>query len=675
MNQVKRHTLLFGFALGFLATLAQILLMREFWTIPGLGELSLGMVLCSWLTYIALGAWLGHRIPVTQRNINFTLGAGTLLVPAALLLVRFYELIFSAPQGEPLPTFQFAVLCIVAPLPGAVLSGLLFTAFASRTENDGGNTVQQMYMAEGMGAAVAGLGHAFVFSHLAGALPILLSALGLPGVTSAMGLKPQGGISRWLLPGLILIATATIVALGLDEWSLKTAFEYHPSRGQYLSCADTQYQRLCMGRHGEQYQLYHDGRLAYVFPDSFDRPLPVHLAMALHPRPKRVLIIGGGVSNRIDAAKMHHPEEIHYLDMDSKEIPFVEKWRDPHRHQLQKAKDIFFHSGYHRTFLSAHRSEFDVIIQFTHMPFTAADNASHTVTFFKAIKQALRDNGVFMVVSEGSANVASPPMAQLLASRYKTLNSVFSDVVPLIDIQTLFMASCLGPLTLSPTLLNRRLAAIDPALPYIVHPAETFSETRLKRSLATVREYDGEVNVDNHPRTFLHTLTLQKWIRESSLSALSNQDWQQMRHRMTGVAPSLLLGALILLATVVLLSRPQVPSELLSIGTTGLCGLGMEVVLIYWFSVIHGGLYHHIAWLLAGFMTGLSLGAYMGNRLQIPGHGRWIAELSVILTAMLVAGLTILQEAGPVTFAIAMCLAGGVTGFAFPVFLRSLRPH
>ena len=675
MTGIRKKTIGFGFALGFFATLSQILLMREFWALPGLGELSLGMLLCSWLAYIATGAQLGRWIPFRLVPIGIVLGVSTLLLPGALLLVRFYEFFFAVSPGEPLDTSVFLILCTTAPLPGAVLSGLLFTSFSKQLLHNVSNQIQWIYVAEGAGAAVSGLLYAFALSELSGPLTLLLTTFSGLAVASIVAVPTRWTRIRWLIPLLPLSAALFTVALALDTRTLTDAFELQPVRGHCLGCLDTRYQRLCLGELAEQKQLYQDGRLAYVFPDPFERPRPVHLAMTQHPAPKRVLIIGGGVANRLDAAALYHPAEIHYLDLDPQVLPFLAPWRSPSDNRLLQRPDVMVHAGYHRAFLKQFPNYFDVIVQFAAPPFTAAENASHTVSFYRTVARGLTQSGVFTVVSGGSANVSSPPAAQLLSSRYNTLRAVFPNVVPVIDVETLFFASRGSKPTLNPDRIDARLSRADAALPYIINPPELLSKRRLQRSLATVTRYHGDINVDDHPRTFLHVLELQRWIRKSSLTTLSDVDWQQIERNSDSIIRSTVAGTVIFLLAVAVLFVPiprnsRISFEIISIATTGLCGLGLEVVLIYWFSVIHGGLYHHIAWLLAGFMSGLSAGAVVGNRLARIRYMPLLADGLVILTIGFAIWLISQKLSWPLPFALAMVMAGVATGFAFPVCLH-----
>ena len=663
----------FGFFLGLFATLSQVLLMREFLALPGIGELSMGMVLFSWLCFISVGAFLGKRISMSPGVMSVVSLLATAVLPGSLLVVRFYENIFGIELGAPPDVEVFVALCVLSTLPAGVLSGFFFTGFTELLPPESLAPIHFLYLGEGAGAAVAGPLYAFVLSETVSPLV----AMGFCGVflSLAVGIGQRNSprIVRAMIP---VVAASMCVGLFLgnaDDASFRHAFESQAPRGEYLGCTDTHYHRLCMGRLHGQFQLYRDGQVAYVFPEPFDRPGPVHLALAQHPHPARVLLLGGGIANRLDAAMRHHPESLQYLEFDPNELPFVTPRLDAATRRLASDPAVQIHSGYNRLFLADHPGEFDVIVQFTAPPQTAAENADHTVEFYRAVNQALAPGGVFTVVSRGSANVASPPAAALVTDKARTLRQVFSDVVPVMDVETYFFAGNGATVTTDVRILSGRLSRIDPQLVYASRVADIFAPLRIARSRQLIAASAAYVNRDAHPRTFLHTLDLQRWIRRSVVGAanMANADWQSDstdRNRHWGAVVSaglLLLGGLLS----IIRRHRRLPAEVISVATTGMCGLGLEVILIYWYSVTHGGVYHHIAWLLSEFMFGLAIGAYIGHRIGKRPGMCLVADLAVVLvllaTSLTVSGISVFS----LPTAPLMILAGVATGFAFPVFL------
>jgi spermidine synthase len=679
MNDVLKKTgaehvvVSFGFFLGLFATLSQVLVMREFLALPGIDELSMGMVLFSWLCFISVGAFLGKRIALSAGVMwgVSLLAAG--MLPGSLLVVRFYETIFGIVLGAPPDVDVFMVLCVLSTLPAGVLSGYLFTGFTESLAPKSLTAIHFLYLGEGAGAAVAGPLYAFVLSETVSPLV----AMGFCGVflSLAVGIGQRNSprIVRAMIPVVAASVCVGLFLCNVDDASFRHAYESEPARGEYLGCTETHYHRLCMGRLHGQFQLYRDGQVAYVFPEPFDRPGPVHLALAQHPHPRRVLLLGGGIANRLDAALRHHPESLHYLEFDPGELSFVAPRLDAVTQRSARHPAVRIHTGYNRSFLAVHPAQFDVIVQFTASPLTAAENADHTVEFYRAVNQALAPGGVFTVVSRGSANVASPPAAALVAGRARTLRQVFSDVIPVVDVETYFFAGNGAKLVTGEQILAERLNAIDPRLVYASRVVDIFAPLRLARSRQLIAATAGDVNRDGHPRTFLHTLDLQRWIRQSAVGAatLANADWRSDstdRNRHWGAVVS--AGLLVLAGLLSAIRRPRrLPAEAISVATTGMCGLGLEVILIYWYSVTHGGVYHHIAWLLSEFMFGLAVGALIGHHIGNRRGMCLVADLSVVLvllaTSLAVSGVA----AFPLPTAPLMILAGSATGFAFPVFL------
>ncbi|MBN2525892.1 MAG: hypothetical protein JXR76_05810 [Deltaproteobacteria bacterium] len=675
MTHGKSQPVVFGIALGYFATIAQILLMREFMAIPGLDELSLGAVLCAWLCYVAFGAFAGSWLN-GRKSIVAVVLLCNLFMPASLLVVRHFELIFGVAPGEPPSPPVVGALCAMAAFPGAFASGFLFTSLSARFKQRHPKDVSRMYVSEGGGATLAGLTYTFVIADaLKPVSAIWLATVVLSVVIPIASVAPTS-VKKWWIPITALTGMLTWTIPKGDERSFQTAFETQASRGAFITCADSHYHRLCVSQHGRQFQFFRDGLVAYVFPDPYERPVPVHLALSQHQNPKRILVLGGGVPNRISAALQHHPERVTYLDFDPAEFSLLSRHFSKDTRAALQSPNVVHITGHNRTFLRAHPGEFDVILQFASAPLTAAENADHTVTFYHTIKDALANGGILAVITDGSANVMSPPAQQLLASRRRTLKSVFQKVLPVVDVSTFFFATQTGHLTTSPSVIRQRLTSRQKELAYSVYPEDIFSPLRLSRSRRSLSEIPGMLNVDDHPAAFLHTRELQKWIRESSLdeSQLAQKGWRSAVNQWHKAAWSLGAGALVFAMVFWSVTRRSriFPLEAVSIGTTGIAGLGLEIVLIYWFSVNHGGLYYHIAWLLAVFMSGLALGGWLGYRRVPQQRHLAMAEVAVIAVLGVSPALMTLPKPPLLLFAAMMIVSGGATGFAFPVFLKTL---
>jgi len=115
-------------AAGALATVAQVLLLREL--IVGLGgdEAAFGLGLASWLTGIAGGAWVARR-----GGIESVAGIGllALALPGGVASARLLRLALAPPPGE-LPGLGLGLaLAAAAMLPAGAAVGWTFASLAS----------------------------------------------------------------------------------------------------------------------------------------------------------------------------------------------------------------------------------------------------------------------------------------------------------------------------------------------------------------------------------------------------------------------------------------------------------------------------------------------------------------------------------------------------------------
>jgi spermidine synthase len=122
----------------------------------------------------------------------------------------------------------------------------------------------------------------------------------------------------------------------------------------------------------------------------------------------------------------------------------------------------------------------------------------------------------------------------------------------------------------------------------------------------------------------------------------------------------------------------------LAIGSIGLAGMTLQLVLLFGFQVLHGYVYAEVSLIITAFMAGLALGAVSGNRLL----GTWPPEtlerrarhtligvqlVLAIYSGVLVLFLRLSLPAPTLVFPLLALLAGALGGLAFPLALALIR--
>ncbi len=161
----------------------------------------------------------------------------------------------------------------------------------------------------------------------------------------------------------------------------------------------------------------------YVYHESL-----VHPAMMTHPKPQRVLVLGGGEGATLREVYRHSTvESITMVDIDEELVGICRKhlpeWSDGAYEDTRTRLVI----GDARQFVEETQDKFDVIISDLTEPLEESPSVYlFTKEFFEKINKILYDNGVF-VMQAGSTD---PTYPEFFTSCAKTLGSVFPTVRP-----------------------------------------------------------------------------------------------------------------------------------------------------------------------------------------------------------------------------------------------------
>lgn len=149
----------------------------------------------------------------------------------------------------------------------------------------------------------------------------------------------------------------------------------------------------------------------------------VHFPMLAHPKPERVLIIGGGDGGTLREVLRHPVEHVDFVELDEEVVAFSrEHLASVHQGAFDDPRmSLHFQDG--RAWVESHDASYDVIIMDMTDPF-GPSRMLYTREFFGLVRRALRaDTGVFTMHAES-------PVARPVAHRCigATLGSVFANV-------------------------------------------------------------------------------------------------------------------------------------------------------------------------------------------------------------------------------------------------------
>ncbi len=694
-------------SLGSVAQVCQIVLLRELLTLAEGTELTIAFVLGAWLIFTAIGSvagsggrisrcadWLfaARRTPQTTASLALLYGALScvlaICVAGELFALRHARLWLGLPPGEPLSVGQWLIVATLALFPICVILGAQFVIAATLTQ-----VPSLVYIAESVGAIVAGMLLSLVLfywlDHTA-LLALFLSA----HLLSSLGLLWQLGVSRFVHTIMFSgIASGLLISAPFGEHYTQYRFwqSLAPLRGT-LRLTTSPYGTVALVSVDGQYSIYQNGQLLFTLPDEGDVASLVHLILLQHPRPSRVLVIGG-VGGWVQAV-LKHPTVtlVDWVELDPTVPRLLLHMLPPSERQVFSDPRLVRHTADGRAFVRRIRHPYDVIMVVAGDPTTAALNRYYTREFFNAVFNALTPGGIFAL-----HGLREPPMgfgAFYLARNhcvYTTMRSAFCSVFVIPSHPLTLLGRCPGPenypITLhEPTLLQRAAERglstetlnFPPLTDLVQVERVTYELTTglpfnpLEREKAKPPR-SRRLNTDANPTVFFLSSLL--WVRMSSeplaklLEAVARCPWWGMG----------LLLTLAVTGTGQILRRRQPHAlPLIAVALIGAVGMATEISILLSFQSLFGTLYHQVGLLFALFMSGLAVGAGVADRIIVAD--RALTKL-LALTGVVVAawwGCSWLLERLPAFVSASLCgismlVIGGLVGAAFPLTLRTLQ--
>jgi spermidine synthase len=614
---------LFGpvFLFGFCLLQAQILLFREFLVLSYGNELALGGMLILWLVGTGLGSVAGGRFfseePRGKAYFLLPLSMACLLL-TSLSIVRLGPSWLGYSRGEMFSLFAWSALGLGSLFPFCFISGILFPYFAHLTKGSRADwtSILKVYWAEALGAAAGGFAGLFLIRWVNGFDLAFLINTGLavcsywlwriqpeksPG--DRIGIVPLIMILVFLIP---LFGPGAVIELKsrVKQWQPFTL----------KMIQETPFGNLALAERNGQYGFFLNGVFQFSSPDPRMAEEKTHPALLSHPRPRSVLVIGGGLTGTVREI-LKHPsiEKADFIELDPDWVKGVGRFLPEVRPLLSPHPKTRLLLGDGRRLLRKMENQYDVILLDQAGPVSLLLNRFYSQEFFLSAKDHLNPGGLLVLVLNGPAEMIGVTQAETLRSLFRTLTSVFPETVFFTGEEINLLGFRESPETeISASLLLKRLTERSLDLQYLnpLHIQTLFSPWRIgyfKRIVAD--DPLGEINRDLKPVSFYKQL----------LSDLSlHHPWPAAFLKWTGEIPLLVwigfilfLGAGLLLWSLIFPRTRSVLPILTSIGVGGFSAMALEFLILTLFQIGLGVLYLEIGLLMAFFMVGLAGGTYL----------------------------------------------------------------
>lgn len=721
MYFMTTRLLLMMFCAGVFSVFAQVLLLRESLVAFFGSELSIGIVLSTWFTGIVIGAVIARfmvdKFRESSRLCTFIavllFGAGVFL-PFELYFIRIIRTILNVPLGE-IPPFgsiflsSFLILfpisfCIgmIFPFVCKVLSLVLNSSDGSGTDKP----VRLIYSIEALGSMIGGTVLTFVLlPHL---IPSAITGLGISMALTGACLAVPSKILRRSGLFFSLIFFLAIVCFPswmyrIEKWAViaqwrafkvleavsfkQVPIEKPPVR--LVTFTNSLYQNLAITESDEQFVMYGNGQVMFIFPDPIGYEHSVHFIMAQKPKAKSVLLIGGNPVGDIPEILKYPIDKLVYVEMDSAIVRLIRE--TPIRQQVDKVLSdprIKYIPEDARHYVRSCQHKFDVIIVNSGEQTTAGSNRCYTLEFFQQLKRIMKPDGILYAAVTSSERLMSEA-ADVGASVYKTLRAVFPVVMFTAEDRTRYFAGYASSgLTFDREILYTNSASAGITYQYFKPEyflrADELSPEKIEYRKHIFENTDVPLNTDLRPITYFYNLILLGKYSGSVIESL-------LRHaRRLKISMFLIVllgtGMLSIVIGYVIKQRQKCTVQLarnslrwakiaiiMVIFSTGFSAIALETVLLFIFQSVYGYIYTHIGLIVSTFMMGLVGGSITVNFFQQKFRfTSWYTIITLELMLLIIAVLLpyLVSSAytiGKFIFYLAVAIVGWLVGAEFPL--------
>lgn len=674
---------------GFISVTGQVVLMREFMTVFYGNELSLGLILANWLFLVAVGGYISSRL-IERFNLGLK-GFVTLQILAALTLptqilaVRIIRHLLGISGGELIDLIQIILSSLLILSPLCLILGFQFTLgcriYAKETKKKASG-IGGVYVFEALGSLIGGVFFSYLLVHYLGSFQIAF-LIALLSLTSALILlRPEGSKSIHTVFISLLLVLAALCFFNT------TPLETLSSRLQWgddlIISIHSVYGNIVVLERDDQYSFYENGVLMYTTRDTELNEELIHYPMLEHPNPKKILLIGGGAGGALKEILKHPVDKVTYVELDPKIIEVSRKYLP--REDLEALDDprvdVVMADG--RFFIKECMERYDVVIVNLPEPSTAQLNRFYTREFFTESREVLNEKGIISIGIPSSESYVGEGKRVLGSSIYKTMKSVYPELILIPGERSFLLASeTRDLLTYNPKILNKRFMDRGLETKHLDKSLIRYklSMDRVDYILSSLNE-DASINTDLKPIGYYYGIML--WGSLINPGFMNHQNFiseikfYDTKFLFLKQKFSCSLKVFISIPVIILIflfwrSRRYsvIPPAVFIIGFTGMV---CEVVALIAFQVLYGFLYYKIAVIIAAFMAGLALGGSFMNRIMKDKGKKLFTGIMFLLAVYLLLLPVLFTEIFSHTkvlsaeiFPVLMVAAGFLVGLEFPL--------
>jgi spermidine synthase len=641
--RTARSVIFSAFTAGASSLAAQVVLMRELLVVFYGNEISIALMLASWLIWGAVGSAVFGAFSPRIRSGRSVLGGChavlTFTLPLSLIFARMSGVMAGAGPGEMTGYYSMLLISLaVFSVPCAVL-GFVFSLTCQLKRpgvHDAAGGIKDVYLAEAAGSLLSGIVLTYILLDSLYPLATILSLSLLNCLAMYLAFRrSRNGITRPEKSLTAAVCAVLALFLFLVPFVRQRTLELRWEGFDLIESRDSVYGNIAVTGRGAYRSFFQNGLHLYTVPDALSSEEAAHFALLQCPEPERVLLVGGGMSGIINEVLKHGVEHIDYVELDPVLIEMAEEHLPEEYAGLPGAEGVRVIHADPRLYIKRTDAVYDAVVMGVGDPYTAQLNRFYTKEFFRELKGVLGRDGVVSFALTSSANYIGGELRRYLRSVFLTAGPVFPDImlIPGDDMRFLMSAST-GSLATDPGVLQERLRERGIRTNYLADHSipDRMSPGRMRYAEKMVGQGpDVRMNTDLHPATYFYANIF--WGTHFSDQLVS-------RLLRRAAAPHIWIMAALMLAAVVLFvlgtgKRRFERASLAAVITTGASEMLFQVMTVLAFQAIYGYVYGKLGLIMASFMAGIALGTLWISRYP-SGPGKDRATLTFVQFAVCV---------------------------------------
>ncbi len=370
-----------------------------------------------------------------------------------------------------------------------------------------------------------------------------------------------------------------------------------------IAIQDSIYGNIAITKNENTYSLYDNGKLYFTTEDTEGLEELANMSLLSHPAPKRILLIGSGISGLAGQILKFPAESIDYIELDPLLVKIVRQYIPQAKDYGLTDKKLSIYNLDAISFIKSTQNRYDVIIANLGDPLSLQLNRFYTVEFFRKINKILNpSSGIFYFTISSKEDILGMSMLKYNSSIYKSAKEVFKNIEVVPGERMIIACSQNQNRILNTATLKERLSKWKISNQYF---SSYHIDAKLAREKYITERITGNLNnvaanYDYSPKGFYYYLGL--WGKASWLNFTKLWDMASVIN-----FKFLLLAILILMA----IARKKIIQT--TIFTTGLTGITLEILIGLIFQINFGFLYYQLGIIIGLFMLGAALGGLTGG--------------------------------------------------------------